>query len=667
MLRALVWKEWRQQQPLVLAALGIAAIIPFFLMAGTLIAAPQRGGADVVDMLPMTLAMFIWPIFAAFAGATTIAADSADGSLRFLLSRPVSRARVWFVKVALGAAAFVAVVLGTVFITLLLTFLTNSTRARLTREMLADVFDPRALIGAGVPFALLFACCVYCSAFFKRPMAAALAGFAISVVMGLLVSTAWMAFLLPGGLPRLDAVFIDTGFVVGIPLSALGMLGTALWVFARNEEIGTRARQRMWLPLLVVTLVVILIGAVPATFAMISEMASVQVGMQADTRMVDGNVVLPERADGGMSTRIVVVAADGGERRTLVSRHAMLPLLSPDGSWLTYASFDGYISSLRGDFELRAVRTDGSNDHAISGTTTWDWGFLTDALFDPGSQRVAYFNRSGVTVASVVEDASIHFEIPLAASPYGGIIGWSATVANELLYFHMERWGTEDDMATTELRALDVATGDERVIRTLDGEHPMRIRGSGGRFVTAQPLFGWEFVPVWIGDDNGVALHLIDTATGNMQQITEDPCGYWGFSANGSGFLYGVCTGSTRTAVARGEFRTRNLETGTDEPFAVVEGLRASGLARRVHRSPDGEWLLIYAWRRVGGWSTIGISRSGEVRDLAVGLWPVGWIDNSSVLVGGGLRQRISGGRALSRWQLNVVDLDSRSNRIIYP
>ena len=41
---------------------------------------------------------------------------AADDSLLFLLSRPVSRTRVWFVKVGMAAVAFVAMVIGTTLI-----------------------------------------------------------------------------------------------------------------------------------------------------------------------------------------------------------------------------------------------------------------------------------------------------------------------------------------------------------------------------------------------------------------------------------------------------------------------------------------------------------------------------------------------------------------------
>ena len=196
----------------------------------------------------------------------------------------------------------------------------------------------------------------------------------------------------------------------------------------------------------------------------------------------------------------------------------------------------------------------------------------------------------------------------------------------------------------------------------------MRFRGNGSRFVTPQPLSGWTFVPVWIDNNEVATLHLIDAASGDMQQITGEACGYWGFSSDGSSFIYGICTGDARTFDGRAEFRTLDLETGTDELFAVVTGLRTVSLTRRVHLSPSGEWLLVYAVRGGVGYATVGVSRSGETRDLASEMWPLGWVDDSSLLVGLSERWRVINGEAARSYQqLNLINLDSRSNRIIYP
>ena len=62
MLRALIWKEYREQRPLVLAGLGLAVALPFLLMAGASTTRRGAGLAELSGMLPWILAVFCWPI-----------------------------------------------------------------------------------------------------------------------------------------------------------------------------------------------------------------------------------------------------------------------------------------------------------------------------------------------------------------------------------------------------------------------------------------------------------------------------------------------------------------------------------------------------------------------------------------------------------------------------
>ena len=79
---------------------------------------------------------------------------------------------------AVGLAAFLAVVAGSILIVASYAFAFLPTRATLQRSVQAFEagLDLRAL-GVLIPCALLlFGCSVYCSMFLRRPMAAALAG-----------------------------------------------------------------------------------------------------------------------------------------------------------------------------------------------------------------------------------------------------------------------------------------------------------------------------------------------------------------------------------------------------------------------------------------------------------------------------------------------------------
>jgi ABC-type transport system involved in multi-copper enzyme maturation permease subunit len=138
MTRALLWKEWRTQRSLVLAGLAIAAVLPPFLMAGAMATSSRYRFGDLVAALPPLFALLVWPLFAAATGATAFAADRSDDSLRFLLSRPVSRGRVWLIKAGSALAAFLAVVAGTMLIGALYTWSSSGAIPGLTATIAAS-------------------------------------------------------------------------------------------------------------------------------------------------------------------------------------------------------------------------------------------------------------------------------------------------------------------------------------------------------------------------------------------------------------------------------------------------------------------------------------------------------------------------------------------------
>ena len=114
--RALMWKEFREQRPLIFAGWLMALVLPVFLIAGMATMESGRRLSALGPMLPITVMFLVWPAFAAATGAMTVSSDMSDGSLRFLLSRPVSRTRIWATKVGVGALALGLVVIGSMAI-----------------------------------------------------------------------------------------------------------------------------------------------------------------------------------------------------------------------------------------------------------------------------------------------------------------------------------------------------------------------------------------------------------------------------------------------------------------------------------------------------------------------------------------------------------------------
>jgi len=142
--RALIWKEWRQQRPLVLTAVAAALLLPLFALMGS------WGGFRFDSLTQVLLAlhvMVIVPVFAAATASLSFADDRADQTMGFLLSRPASRARVWWVKVGVALMAFVAIAVLTAGVAMLLsTMIGGPTISELMPRSYPSGFRP---IGGG--------------------------------------------------------------------------------------------------------------------------------------------------------------------------------------------------------------------------------------------------------------------------------------------------------------------------------------------------------------------------------------------------------------------------------------------------------------------------------------------------------------------------------------
>ena len=189
MLRALVWKEWRQQRSIVGVGAGLGFILPVIVYLVGRTASNRMQPIDFAELVPFLMAVFVWPLFAAIVGATTNADEKTDASLCFLLSRPVTRARVWGVKVITAAAALGLVVMVSLAIAQLVHFsyLDRWFRFPFPSDPVATSTLPMAAMQAlaiGMLF-LPFAAAVFLSLFVRQAIAVAAGGV---VVAGLLVT-----------------------------------------------------------------------------------------------------------------------------------------------------------------------------------------------------------------------------------------------------------------------------------------------------------------------------------------------------------------------------------------------------------------------------------------------------------------------------------------------
>jgi len=121
--RALVWKEWRQLRALRFAGLALGLVLPFAFLAGASAARHGLGplsrvGGDatrtiLLEVLPATLALAVWPFAALLVAAQAFAGDRAAGVESFLLERPVSRARIWWARLTASIGSILIIATGT--------------------------------------------------------------------------------------------------------------------------------------------------------------------------------------------------------------------------------------------------------------------------------------------------------------------------------------------------------------------------------------------------------------------------------------------------------------------------------------------------------------------------------------------------------------------------
>jgi hypothetical protein len=123
MFRALLWKEWRQLALIRWSGVALGAVLPVAFTAGAELArrgllptGTLKGYASrdlMLEVLPLTLALGLWPLMGLMSAAQAFSGDRAAGTESFLLERPVPRTRVWGARLAASLLTVIAVVAGT--------------------------------------------------------------------------------------------------------------------------------------------------------------------------------------------------------------------------------------------------------------------------------------------------------------------------------------------------------------------------------------------------------------------------------------------------------------------------------------------------------------------------------------------------------------------------
>jgi len=562
MARALAWKEWREQRPVVLAGLALTVSMPLFLAAGLLAMQRDFSIADLADGMPLLLGGLVWPLFAAACGATTISNEIGDGTLGFLLSRPVSRARVWLVKVAVGCLALLAIMAGSVAMLAVFSLLAGgggigpwvgTPAAQSALPLLAGVTGT----------AVIFTAAVFFSTFIGRAMTAAAAGLTTALCLLAGIVIVWS---------RLDLVpRLEPALVLGeAALAAALLLLASYHVFSRGEMLrGNSVRRSVAVGLVLAAGGAALIGA-PLIYSQVrlnpdsAVLADVTVSPRGDSIAVAA--APPE----GGSAQVWLIHADGSGFERLTGRLAYLPAFSPDGARVAYVSFRGWLGLRSGRPSLHVVAADGSEERtlaadfpemigAAAGGTAWN-----PLVFSPDGSRIALI--AGGDLMSVPVDGGPPSVMRLAGTRLerGRLIGWR-TDGSEIILMSPYWLKAEG----TTVAAFDPRTGDMRIVHETGATHAFTSWRPA-------PAGGIDTLPLLLKPDDATSrwprkLILVDLRSGASREISDEACLGTDLSDDGRVLVYATCPDDT-TTMSTHEIHRLDLATMEDHPIGTLEG-----------------------------------------------------------------------------------------------
>ncbi len=617
--RSLLWKEWREQRPLILTGLLVAALMPFFLIAGQ--SAVSSRAVNLQDLSEGLRALYIlalWPLFAAASGAGTVATEIGDGTLGFLLSRPVSRLRVWLVKVGMAAVAFVLVVLGSALVAWILHVVASGGDLGWTTK----VWDDIQITMAGLPLAglilLIFSTAVFFSTVLSRAMTAAAAGLVTALTLSSAIYLVWSRIDL---VPLLEPQWM----AAEVGLVAVLILLASFYLFSRGEMLRGRGARKTALVAAALALVGAGVVSLPVMFASIQVTAEDAWFRDAFLSRSGDAVVASVARAGGASPQVWLVPTDGSRFHRLTGRLTMAPALSPDGEWLAYVSVRGALGMRsRSAPQIRVMHLDGRDDGAVGSWPVDDF----NVRFDP--PRLIFASDSSKVLASRWSDTARVFfldgrpgvEISLEGTPLedGVPFDWTRD-GSEVLVF---RYPTSHRSGST-LGAVNLDSGEARVIfeTTERAFFPRWI----GRWVRDTPFLGSSMALIVRIEtpqkNHEYRLSLVDLKDGTLRSVTHSFClPSFDLQRDQEGIVYVTCPQESGGQVAElHRWRT----DGSDE--VLLDSLDLPLWSVRL--SPAGDRVLL---RGTAGVQML--DAQGTLRDLGPQEWSMlGWAGKDRLVV----------------------------------
>jgi len=644
--RALAWKEWREQRPVVLAGLALTVSMPLFLAAGLLATQREVTMNNLADGMPILILGLVWPLFAAACGATTIANEIGDGTLGFLLSRPVSRARVWLVKVAVGCLALLAIMAGSLLVTGLLWLMADRVGIAGVMELVSVSTAMVVLAGLSAA-AAIYPASVFFSSFIGRAMTAAAAGLTAGLCLLGGIIVVWSRLDL---VPRLEPALL----LGEVALVAALLLLASFHVFTRGEMLrGAGARRSVLTAVVMVAGGALLIGG-PFTYSQIRLGPGSAVLGDAQVSPDGGAVVATASTPEGGSSQIWLVHTDGSGFERLTGRLAYSPVFSPDGALVAYLSSRGPLGLKSDRLSLRLVTVDGGADRVLaenlgdSGSSPLPRVYQTEMSFSPDGANVALI--LGTDLLFVPVSGGPPRVAHLAGTPLadGRLAGWRPDSSGIIIVSGQGRGGKGTTVAAVPTRA-----GTPRIVYESDEDDPFIQWG-------AAPAGGIDRLPLLVrpedeGDILKRRLLLVDLDDGAVLTVSNDAC-FPDLAFDGRTLVYTEVFGNRETGRRRVLHRM-DLATMQDDTIAAIDGA-----LWRMILSPSSDRMAVQRLGMNPSTPSVAIfDRAGRETGVPPG-WPIpfGWSGRNRIIVGhddpGGEPRRLA-----------VVEVDTGELREIYP
>jgi hypothetical protein len=404
------------------------------------------------------------------------------------------------------------------------------------------------------------------------------------------------------------------------------VLLASLAIFARSELLR---RGSGWpRPALVVALALGLLGlvAIPAVHAG-SKLTRDLVVIHGDEIAVSGfGVAMTVSLPGGQGQEIWLVRADGSGTSPITGRHTRLPTVTPRGLEVLYFSQRGLAGAVLENYDLRAVRPDGSRDRLIAAGLPG----TGELFFSPYGRRALLVVDDTLYMIGLNGREQESFDISAEDLAGAELAGWSDNLNDEVLFVRREstdRPGVEE----LTLLAYGLHSGTTRQLFS-------SMIYPAGYVQPFQPAFGWRYfpVPVAVEEDSstGTRIELLELDAGELTVLGESSCFSGEFDRDSSLLTYVLCA-ETPDNGAVATVLVRNLDD--DEEKVVSELNLGEGsvtlIAAQVNNwderniwvlleqelAPSGETIAVVLGpegHRLGmlpGWKPVGLSGSGRV------------------------------------------------------